>query len=151
MPNRIFGTVRHVYNEFRAHPNFLEVEYNLFLNAEKQEGKALLLFANEDDLILYEYGQLKEISTKNQFQRIEKVKPLKTDFPFVESRHVFVNITSDSVNRLLSQNLVTGEVQSNEMFIVTENNISRNTRTIKFERNFNPVIFTLSEVDTLLT
>ena len=149
--NRIFGTVRHVYNEFRATPNFLEVEYNLFLNAEKQEGKALLLFANEDDLILYESGCLKEISTKNQFQHIEKVKPLKTDFPFIENRHVFVNITSDSVNRLLSQNLVTGEIQSNEIFIVTENNINRNTKTIKFERNFNPIIFTLSEVDTLST
>jgi inner membrane protein len=149
--NRIFGTVRHVYSEFRSSPNFIEVEYYMYQNAEKQDGKALLLFANETDLILYESGKLLEISTKNQFQRIEKVKPLRSDYPFIESRQVFVNITSDSLNRLLSQNLITGEVQSNEIFSITENNIRRNTKTAKFEKNFSPVIFTLSELDTLAT
>ena len=149
--NRIFGTVRHVYNEFRATPNFLEIEYNIYSNAEQQNGKALLLFANENDLLLYENERLMEISTKNQFQRIDNVKPLRTQYPFIENRHVFVNITSDSVNALLSRNLVTGEIQSNDIFVVTENNISRNTKSIKFERNFSPAIFVLSEVDTVAT
>ena len=96
-------------------------------------------------------SSITDLSTQNKYQRIEKVKPVRTQFDFFENKLIFINITIDSVNRILSQNLITGEIQSNHPFTVTVDNISRNSKSMKFDRHFSPVIIASADVDTTNT
>lgn len=140
--NRMFGTIKHVYYEFQGTTNLLEVNYFYHFNAEPKQGNALLLYATETNLTLYEDGNIIELSTQNKYQRIDRVQAAKTPFQFIENRLIFINISVDSLNRLLSQNLITGEIQSNYEFTVNQDNISRNGKSAKFERRFSPAIIT---------
>ena len=140
--NRLFGTVEHVYFEFSDSRNLLNVEYDYIENAERYQGTALLLYANRTDLFLFEKGNILELSTDNKYMNIRSVKAKSSGFDYVENRHIFVNISIDSVNFLLSQNLITGEIQSNYSFIVFQNNINRTVKTANFNRQYSPVLRT---------
>lgn len=140
--NRMFGTIKHVYYEFQGTTNLLEVNYSYHSNAEPHQGNALLLYATETNLTLYENGDITELSTQNKYQRIDRVQAAKTPFQFIENKLIFINISADSLNRLLSQNLITGEIQSNYEFTVNHDNISKNGKNVKFERRFSPAIIT---------
>jgi inner membrane protein len=140
--NRLFGTIKHVYYEFRSNTNLLEVDYSYHFNAQPYQGSALLLYATETELTLYKQSKITVLSTHNKFQIINKVQAARTEYPYIENKLIFVSVSADSLNRLLSQNLITGEIQSNYEFSVTHDNISKNAKQITFEREYSPSVIT---------
>jgi inner membrane protein len=149
--NRLFGSISHVYYEFKSSNQFIDVEYDYFSNTHQHKGKTLLLYASEEKLILYENHNITELSIKNNYQKINKVVASKTKHPYIEQKLIFINIKTDSLNNILSQNLITGEIQSNHQFSINQDNITTTTKSIRFERQFSPFIITTTSADTTNT
>jgi inner membrane protein len=146
--NRLFGTISHVYYEFKSSGEFVDVEYDYIENAINKQGKALLLYAAEDRLILFENQNVTELNVKNNHQKINKVAAIRTQYPYIEKKSIFIEIEIDSLSSILSQNFVSGEIQSNKQFTVIQDNITTHTKTIRYEHQYSPIILTTQTIDT---
>ena len=147
--NKLFGTISHVYYEFRSSGEFVLVEYDYIENAQEHKGNALLLYASEDRLIMYESKSIIELNVKNNHQKVNKVGATRTQYPYQEEKLLFINIQIDSLNTLLSQNLITGEIQGSSQFVVIQDNIATQTSIIRYDKQFSPVIqSTATKYDT---
>jgi inner membrane protein len=139
--NKLFGTVSHVYYEFKSSNQFVEVQYDYTENAQHRTGSALLLHASEDRLILYENKTVTELSSKNNSQKINKVAAIRTQHPYIEEKQIFIDIQIDSLTAILSQKfIIQGEIQSNHQFATIQDNITTNTKTVHYEYQYSPLI-----------
>jgi inner membrane protein len=80
--NRGFGTIMHVNREFKRQSNLLEIAYIFNLNGIKREGKAYLLNATDDELELFENGNIWTLSSKDNRVRNIDLKPTPTTYKY---------------------------------------------------------------------
>lgn len=128
--NRGFGTIMHVNREFKRQSNLLEITYNFDLNGKNRQGKAYLLNATDEDLELYENGNIWTLSQKDNRIRNIDLKPKPTTFKYGIRSFNFNFYTEDQINDTLADKIVSGEINSNFLFLLDE-------KLIKNEAKFN--------------
>lgn len=138
--NRGFGTIMHVNREFKRQSNLLEITYNFDLNGEKRQGKAYLLNATDEDLELYENGNIWTLSQKDNRVRNIDLKPIPTTFKYGIRTLNFNFYTENQINDTLSNKIVSGEINSNFLFLLNEKLIKNET---KFSKLASPKIKTI--------
>lgn len=114
--NRSFGYPKHLWSEFKKSEDILEVDFAFRDGSEIYEGKAYCLEATEDKFTLLENGKFRLLDASKQV--ILHTIPTHTGKRFSFQQQTFVNITSDSLNRLISdKKLMDIEVKSDQNFL----------------------------------
>ena len=114
--NRAFGTMKHLYSEFRKSDDLLEVEYLGHKGSDRVVGKGYVIEAEAQKAILVKNRKFFALDSKDFV--IEKVIPTHTGRQYFYKNLTFVNIDLDSLNRLCIDQLIAKmEVHSNNPFI----------------------------------
>lgn len=138
--NRGFGTIMHVNREFKRQSNLLEVTYSFDLNGIKRQGKAYLLNATDFDLELYENGNIWTLSQNDNRVRNIDLKPIPTVFKYGIRSFNFNFYTESQLNDTLELKVVSGEINSNYLFLMDEKLVKNE---IKFTKTASPKIKTI--------
>ena len=114
--NRAFGTMKHLYSEFRKSEDLLEVEYFGHKGSDRVVGQGLVIEAEEKKAVLIKNRQFFILDAKDFV--IEKVIPTHTGRKYYYEQLSFVNISLDSLNKLCLDQLITKmEVHANREFV----------------------------------
>ena len=114
--NRSFGYPKHLWSEFKKSEDILEVDFAFRDGSEIYEGKAYCLEATEDKFTLLENGKFRLLDASKQV--ILHTIPTHTGKRFSFPQQTFVNITFDSLNRLiLDKTIMNIEVKSDQHFL----------------------------------
>ena len=68
------------------------------------------------------------------------LKPFRTDKPKIKYEMSFFNITYDSLQHILKNKIITGNIQSSYPVDIIENNMAKRSNLIKLENRYNPII-----------
>jgi inner membrane protein len=134
--NRAFGTIKHLHRENRASNNLIQVDYDYFRNSKQYKGSGILVDSKYEVAVLFD----KEIITLSETDLSTKVvSVIPSRLPVLkEIRELtFFNITLDSLSKLCSHQIVSGQIQSSEPVEYFENNIKRRSSLMKFEHIYN--------------
>lgn len=102
--NRSFGTMQHLFSEFRKSDDLLEVDYLGNRGSETISGKGLLINAEEEKAVLVKGNEFFTIDAKEII--IKEVIPRHTGRKYFFKNSTFINIDIDSLNMLSMNNLV---------------------------------------------
>lgn len=137
--NRAFGTMKHLYSEFRKSDDLLEVEYSGHKGSDRVEGKGFVIEAAKEKAILVQNGRFFNLDKKDFV--IEEVVPTHTGRQYFYQNQTFVSINLDSLNRLCIDQLITKiEVHSNQLFIPWSNDMEQ-PATTKFKGEYCSTLF----------
>lgn len=142
--NRAFGTLKHLTNEYKKSDNLVLCEYSLFNNGNHKTGTAYLLASNDNECILFNRRIIK-ISKGNPSILIEHVKPIKTTYPKRFEQLGFFNISYDSLQNVLNNKIVSGQIQSSKKIQYLSNNITITSKLIKLDNSYNFELFILPD------
>lgn len=143
--NRSFGTIKHVANEFQNSSFFIKTEYDYNQNNIAKKGTALVVSATPEELVLLENNKLKVISKKDKTIHINDLLPFKTKTPKKYSEISFFNVDKDSLNTLIQNKIISGQIQSNKPFEIMVSNIKKTTKLYKFNTVINPMLVQVSD------
>jgi membrane-bound metal-dependent hydrolase YbcI (DUF457 family) len=147
--NRSFGTIKHVYREFKASEKVIQVEYEYLLNNEKQSGKALVIDATEKTLFLWQNNASErkffKIDSKNAQTKKISVKPSKTIFDYKIKEIDFYNLSAQEINQKLKDKIVSGQIKCSHNFSINNNKAVAKKTTI--DKLFSPVFEGIIEGD----
>jgi len=114
--NRAFGTMKHLFSEFRKAEDLLEVEFIGHKGSDRVDGKGYVIEAEETRAVLVKNERFFILDTKDFV--IEKVIPTHTGRKYYYENLSFVNITLDSLNLLCIDQLIAKiEVHANNDFV----------------------------------
>ena len=114
--NKAFGSMKHLYSEFRKSDDLLEVEYFGHKGSDRVVGKGYVIEAEEQKAILVKNRKFFTLDSKDFV--IEKVIPTHTGRKYYYENLSFVNINIDSLNLLCLDQLITKmEVHANNEFV----------------------------------
>jgi len=126
--NRSFGTMRHLFSEFRKSDDLLQVDYLGNRGSEEIAGTGLLINAEENKATLVQDNNF-FVLDGNDFV-ITEVIPTHTGRKYYFKNQTFINIDIDSLNKLSLDNLVSKiEVHGTTEFDTRANNIQHLTST----------------------
>lgn len=115
--NRLFGTMKHVYSEFRKSDDLLRVDYSYRVASEKKQSFGFLIEATESRFVMLGPNATSwEVLDKKEVI-VEGATPTHTNRRFTIHKKPFVNMPADTLNVLLRDRLVLSlETQGNESF-----------------------------------
>ena len=114
--NRAFGTMKHLFSEFRKAEDLLEVEFIGHKGSDRVDGKGYVIEAEETRAVLVKNERFFILDSKDFV--IEKVIPTHTGRKYYYENLSFVNITLDSLNLLCIDQLIAKiEVHANNDFV----------------------------------
>ncbi len=146
--NRAFGTIEHVFREFKRSENIVKVKYEMLFNGKKQSGNGLVLRANPDKITLIENLDnqtfIKTINSKDDRLRKIKTEPEQTNKKYVLRHFSFSFIDIQSLNKSLKNKIVSGVIQSESPFIFE----NRKTKKVVLNNRISPVFFWAKEETT---
>jgi inner membrane protein len=137
--NRAFGTLKHVHYENISSSKMLYVEYNYLKNNKDYSGTALLVDSHKDKITLFDEKIFLLSKTDNSI-KINSVKPYKSDIDKIINEISFLNISYDSLNSIIYNKIVSGNLQCSKSVEIIEYNIKKRTSLIKLNNAFNPGI-----------
>lgn len=143
--NRSFGTLKHVFREFKQSIHFLEVEYKYTFNGSKINGKGYLIDAQKDVAEILQDNRIIIIDGKDtRFKNIE-VKPVKTNYLYKVKDFNFNSLSIQQLNDSLKNKIVSGKVSANFEF---KTNAKEFGKSVEFYKAFSPVFYEI-ENDSL--
>lgn len=114
--NRAFGTVKHVYSEFRNSANFIGVDYAYSRNGVEYKNSGIVLEAQQNRFLYFNGRGISTIDKADKLLTLEYTKPFPTNIPYRFENVVFNDVSVDSLNRVLDYKIVSGSVVSNVKF-----------------------------------
>ncbi|PHN07795.1 metal-dependent hydrolase [Flavilitoribacter nigricans] len=103
--NRTFGTLKHVVSEFHKADDLLEVSYLAKRGTEPLSGRGYCIEVTEQYAILLENGRFRRLDKQSMV--LNKLLPRHTGRKFVYEHLSIVNVSLDSLNRLVKGQLIT--------------------------------------------
>ncbi len=137
--NREFGTLKHINNENKNTDRQLKVEYNFMRNGKEYSGVAYVVHTNETNASFFD-DTLFYLDHYDESIKIKMLKPFRTDKPKIKYEMSFFNITYDSLQHILKNKIITGNIQSSYPVDIIENNMAKRSNLIKLENRYNPII-----------
>jgi inner membrane protein len=140
--NRVFGTLKHLYNESNSTGDFLLVHYDIIDNGSRIIDTALLIKSSEKKATLYGDGHLVELDNSKQNQHINDVKPIRTGIKYktITVNRMFTGLEIDSLNSILNNRVVSGYIKSSELFCFHLNGVAEKRKTITMSSVLSPQI-----------
>ena len=132
--NKNFNSLMHLHRTYSTQENLLKVKFDFTENSNQIKGKGLLLYAEEAKAVLYDSTQIIQISGK---ANIKLLQPEKTNLKKHYQNINFHNITVDSLNQLLDNIIVSGEITSHQPFNVYSGNKIESTANLKLKWTLN--------------
>lgn len=115
--NRSFGTIQHVFREFKNSSNIVEVEYSYSEYGQQKNGKAYLITADENSIFLFDGSKSWKIEKSDPSIRDLNLLPSDSGYPFIFTSHVINDLGPDSLNLLLDNQIVKGKISANQPFV----------------------------------
>jgi inner membrane protein len=135
--NRSFGTVAHCDRENTKSESWVLCEYCYVKNNIEYKGEGFILESNEKRLILFNRKEVFTIDTDNKDIKINYTKPKNSHIPKKIQELNFMDISLDSVNRILHNRICSGLIQSNFNVRYIDKGITYHSNFIKFSHNYN--------------
>lgn len=138
--NRSFGTIKHVFREFKDSENIVAITYKYSFNGIEEEGAGYVLEANENKLELWIDDNIEPriLIIDNQdyrFKNIE-VQPTKTIYKYSVKDFNFFNLSISKLNDTLDNKIVSGKIISSDKFQV--NNHKALKKSIELNKEISP-------------
>jgi len=144
--NRGFATIKHVDRENKNTEYYVVCEYSYILNAETNEGEAIVIDSKTNELILFDRSKVFTLKSDNPQLKVNYTRPRISTIEKRFEDLKFFNIGYDSLQRMLSGKLASGLIQSNTNVRYIEDAITYYTNFIKFSNRFDFQIY--AGVDT---
>lgn len=102
--NRTFGTLKHVVSEFHKADDLLELSYQAKIGTEPISGRGYCIEVTEQYAIILENGRFRRLDKTNMV--LQKLLPRHTGRKFVYEHLSIINISLDSLNQLIANQLI---------------------------------------------
>ena len=136
--NTNFNTLMHVNRVYASSETMLKVRYDYTENSNQIKGEGLLLYSEEGKAFIFDSTTVLKMTTK---AIIKELQPTKTNLKKEYITIHFQNITIDSLNKLLSNHIISsGEITGNHPFNITIDNQVETTSHLKLEWSYNDQI-----------
>jgi len=132
--NKNFNSLMHLHRTYRTQENLLKVKFDFTENSNQVKGEGILLYAEEAKAIIYDSARIIQISGK---ANIKLLQPEKTNHKKHYQTINFHHITVDSLNQLLDNIIVSGEISSDKPFNVYSGNKIESTANLKLKWTIN--------------
>jgi inner membrane protein len=140
--NRSFGTLEHLNREFVKSSDLLLCEYDYTDKGAIKKGKALVIQSSVSDAILFDSSIVFEV---NKTMQIRNVEPSHTKKTRQEIEHYFYEIDLDSLQNLISSNIVlNAEIQCSHKIGLYHKSANYNN-LLKLKNEFKPQIIVLKD------
>jgi len=151
--NRSFGTVAHCDRENTNSKTWVLCDYSYIQNEQEYKDSAIILESTSEVLTLFNHKEVFKLDVDDKTISISYTKPRHTIQPkkFIEVN--FMNISQDSITKLLSDKVCSGLIQSNLNVKYIDKGITYHTNFIKFAHSYDFKIITTidtSKVELLM-
>jgi inner membrane protein len=137
--NQTYATPKTLFSEKTKSTDLLKVDWKILEGSIIKTGSGLLVHAeNEDEFTLLDGDSLVHFNTK--YQVIKETKFVHTKKKYFVERQTFINVNSDSLNRLIQSKIIKYiDVNSLETFQISENGIlsRKSSAKLKFPNHLN--------------
>ncbi|MDA3817016.1 MAG: metal-dependent hydrolase [Prolixibacteraceae bacterium] len=134
--NRAFGTLKHVHAENMSNTKFIRVDYDYVKNNNRKIGSGYLLHSNENEIVIFD-KKVTYLNKNDNSLKINYTKPFPTIYDKVSNEIGFFNISFDSLNAIINNKIVSGQIQSSEPVEFIERNIRKSTSLLKLNNSYN--------------
>lgn len=134
--NRAFGTLKHVHAENMSNTKFIRVDYDFVKNNNRKIGSGYLLHSNENEIVIFDEKVI-YLNKNDNSLKINFTKPFPTTYDKVSNEIGFFNISFDSLNNIIKNKVVSGQIQSSEPVEFIEKNIRKRTSLLKLNNSYN--------------
>jgi len=135
--NRSFATIKHVHRENNNSDKYTLCDYSFIDNNISYDGTALVIESQTNEITLFDKGQIFVLNSDDPMIKVNHVKPRPSSISKLYDYIQFFNITIDSLQSYLGQNLVTGLIQSNYNVEYMEKSIIYHTNFINIKNRYN--------------
>lgn len=137
--NREFGTVSHCDRQFNSSNNWIICEYEYIKNDKVKRGEAYILTSTTTKLELYDSHskEVFDLDMDDKSVKIIKTKPRNDTSPRLSKEVSFMNITVDSVNRIMRGKVCTGLIQALPKLQYVEKGITYYSNIVRFTNDYN--------------
>jgi len=146
--NRAFATIKHVHRENSNTDKYTLCDYSFIDNNISYEGTALVVESQTNEITLFDNGQIFVLHSDNDQIKVNHVKPRPSSIAKQYDNIQFFNISIDSLQSILNNNLVTGLVQSNFNVEYIEKAIKYHTNFINLKNKYNFFISSIADSTT---
>ena len=146
--NRSFATIKHVHRENNNTDKYTLCDYSFIDNNTTFEGTALVIESRQNEITLFDKGQIFILNSDDHQIKVNYVKPRPSNIPKQYEYIQFFNIPIDSLQLLTGQNLVTGLIQSNYNVEYVDKAIKYNTNFIQLKNRYNFFVSSIADTTT---
>jgi inner membrane protein len=141
--NRSFGTIKHLYSEFKKSDGLLNVNYQYKIGTKEFTGNGLCIESSENKAVLLNENF---IELNNDEMIIENVEPTRTKQKFEFSEQIFNQISIDSFRTLITdKHLIELNFTASKEIQTVINSKASTTKTVN-EKYINSIeIFEIKE------
>lgn len=138
--NRSFGTIKHVHRENNNTDKYTLCDYSYIDNNETHQGTALVIESQQNEISLFDKGNLFVLNADNHQLKINYTRPRPSNIPKQYNYIQFYGITLDSLQQLMTNNLCTGLIQSNYNIEYIDKAVKYNTNFVQIKNKYNFLI-----------
>jgi inner membrane protein len=135
--NRAFGTIKHVHRENNNTDKYTLCDYSYIDNNITREGTALVIESQQNEISLFDKGELFVLNADNHQMKVNYTKPRPSNIPKQYNYIQFYGITLDSLQLLMNDNLCTGLIQSNYNIEYIDKAVKYNTNFVQIKNKYN--------------
>ncbi|MCB0633485.1 MAG: metal-dependent hydrolase [Lewinella sp.] len=144
--NRTFGTLKHVVSEFHKADDLLEIAYTGKIGTEPVSGAGYCIEVTEQYAIILENDRFRRLDKESMV--LNKLLPRHTGRKFIYEHLSIVNVSLDSLNRLVTgQSIAEVDLSSSQSFYILLNGHTTEQKRLH-EKYLTDLIF-LHPKDTL--
>ena len=146
--NRSFGTIKHVHRENNNTDKYTLCDYSFIDNNILYEGTALVIESQQNEITLFDKSRIFVLNADNHQIKVNYVKPRPSNISKQYDYIQFFSIPIDSLQSIISENLVTGLIQSNYNVEYIDKAITYHTNFIQLKNKFNFYITSIADSTT---
>jgi inner membrane protein len=143
--NRSFGTIKHVHRENNNTDKYTLCDYSYIDNNVTHEGTALVIESQQNEISLFDKGNLFVLNADNHQLKVNYTKPRPSNIPKQYNYIQFYGITLDSLQQLMTNNLCTGLIQSNYNIEYIDKAVKYNTNFVQIKNKYNFLINAMAD------
>ncbi len=142
--NRAFGTLKHLNQENLNTDDLLMCEYNFTRNGKKYEGTGYVIETSTNKAILFD-SKVLNLDKNDNTILVNEVKPVHTKYKKEFKEVGFFNVTYDSLQKILDNKVISGQIQSSKQIQFIKDNISQTTNLLKLDYDYNFKFYLVSD------
>ena len=145
--NRTFGTIKHVHRENNNTDFYTLCDYSYIDNQVTYEGTAIVIESQTNEITLFDNKRTFVLNSDDHKIKVNYSKPRPSSIPKLYIESNFFNITLDSLQTYLDNQISTGLIQSNYNVRYVDKAITYYTNFIQIKNKYDFRV--LASTDTI--